>query len=135
VPVNRSLMSTRQNSTSPTYGISPSSIHGTYKLIFNLNYNEANSSKIIPWGNYTVEVLSSYQGNQAINSYIFWARIPGDANGDGRVNIKDMTPIQLNWLKTVPMAPASADLNGDGFINIKDAAFVQVYWLKAEYGF
>ena len=56
---------------------------------------------------------------------------------DGVVNVKDVTPISLNWQKTVPAgtdptsALARADINGDGVVNIKDVTVISQDWLKA----
>jgi peptidoglycan/xylan/chitin deacetylase (PgdA/CDA1 family) len=54
---------------------------------------------------------------------------PGDANGDGLVNIKDATIVSLNWGKTV-IGAAQGDLNGDGTVNIKDATLISLNWSK-----
>lgn len=106
-------------------------VQGNYNLTFKVNYYQALPS-YSPWGNYTVQVSSVYQGNQAINSYTFWVRLPGDINGDGIVNILDLNPIALNWQKTVPPAPAYCDLNHDGIINILDINPVALTWQKTE---
>jgi len=54
--------------------------------------------------------------------------IPGDLNGDGVVNLKDLGMITSNWLKTIP---ANADVNGDGIINLRDLGYVTSNWLKS----
>jgi len=129
VPSSGSAMLNQGNLENPKQIFS--SVNGNYNMAFNLSYSQA-VPKYIPWGNYTVQVSSSYQGYQAANSYTFWVRIWGDINGDTIVNIKDVTPISLNWLKTVPPAPAYADLNGDGVINIKDVTPISITWLCRE---
>lgn len=130
VPSGGGQMSTQENLNTPTERIS-SSINGNYNLTFKINYYQA-LPFYIPWGNYTVEASSSYQGKQAINSHTFWVRIPGDVNGDGVVNVLDINPIARYWQRTVPPAPAYADLNGDGIINLLDLNWVAVTWLKRE---
>lgn len=54
---------------------------------------------------------------------------PGDANGDGLVNIKDATLVSLNWGKT-GATRAQGDVNGDGTVGIKDATLISLNWSK-----
>jgi heme/copper-type cytochrome/quinol oxidase subunit 2 len=56
--------------------------------------------------------------------------IPGDINGDGVVNLRDLTVLALNWLKTVPPAPENADISGVGIINLRDLTVLALNWLK-----
>jgi hypothetical protein len=56
--------------------------------------------------------------------------IPGDINGDGIVNILDVSQILANWQSTVPPAPSAPDLNGDGKINVLDFSIVAANWQK-----
>ena len=55
---------------------------------------------------------------------------------DNIVNVKDTTPISLNWQKIVEPStdPASAlaraDINGDGVVNIKDVTPISLNWQK-----
>jgi hypothetical protein len=106
-------------------------IKGNYNLGFNLSYVQA-LPLYHPWGNYTIQVSSNYQGQQAINSHTFWTRIPGDVNGDGKVDISDLNPVAFWWGKTVPPAPAYADLNGDGKVDISDINPIAFYWGKTQ---
>jgi len=52
------------------------------------------------------------------------------------VNVKDVTPISLNWQKIVPpgtdptSALARADINGDGIVNVKDVTPISLNWQK-----
>jgi hypothetical protein len=114
-------------SPSPT----PFLVHGNYNLTFKINYYQA-VPVYSPWGNYTIQVSSVYQGNQAVNSCTFWARLPGDINGDGVINLLDLNYISFNWQKTVPPAPACADLNGDKIINLLDLNYISLYWQNHE---
>ena len=53
----------------------------------------------------------------------------GDANGDGKVNVKDVTYIQLYFVKLLDenrIDLSVCDVNGDGHINIKDATYIQL---------
>lgn len=59
-------------------------------------------------------------------------RIPGDINGDGKVNNKDVTRLQ-RYLKgeETEVVEAALDVNGDGKVNNKDLTRLQRY-LKGE---
>ena len=63
--------------------------------------------------------------------------ILGDVNGDGKVNIKDVTEIQKYAAKLIDLTDAEklrADVNTDVKINIKDATAIQKYVAKIETG-
>lgn len=57
-------------------------------------------------------------------------KLPGDANLDGNVDIKDAAAIQLSLAKLASefneQQKLNADVNEDGEVNIKDAALVQL---------
>ena len=56
--------------------------------------------------------------------------LPGDANLDGKVDIRDVTAIQRHLSELAPLSPqalALADTNGDGAVNIDDATLIQRY--------
>ena len=56
------------------------------------------------------------------------SHIPGDVNGDGKANVKDLIRLQqhLNgWDVTV--VAGSTDINGDGKVNVKDLIRLQQY--------
>ena len=44
----------------------------------------------------------------------------GDVNGDGRVNVSDVTALVNMILGVVPKDEDSADVNGDGKVNVSD---------------
>ena len=66
-----------------------------------------------------------FDENAAI--YAHW-RLPGDINGDGDVNNKDLTRLQ-RYLKygEVDVVTANLDVNGDGDSNNKDLTRLQRY--------
>lgn len=135
VPDGGSQASSQETPNAQTEQVfSSSTVKGNYNFAFNLSYPQDpySSASHSPWGNYTVEVCSSYQSQQVINSYTFWVKIAGDVNGDGIVNIKDVTIIALYWLQKVPPAPAYADLLGDGIINLKDVVAISLTWLDKQ---
>ena len=56
----------------------------------------------------------------------YGSRMPGDVNGDGAVNMKDVTDLQRSingW--DVAINEKNSDLNGDGEINMKDITALQ----------
>ena len=59
--------------------------------------------------------------------YAHW-RLPGDVNGDGKVNNKDATRLQ-KYLKgdEVEVVEFNLDVNGDGKVNNKDLTRLQRY--------
>jgi peptidoglycan/xylan/chitin deacetylase (PgdA/CDA1 family) len=73
--------------------------------------------------------ITGYMDNLQMFAQTAVATKPGDANGDGVINIKDATLVSLNWGKTGVTA-AQGDLNGDGTVNIKDATLVSLNWGK-----
>ena len=53
--------------------------------------------------------------------------IPGDANGDGRVDAADLNAVGINWQmgdKTL----ADGDFDGDGFVGVADLNILGVNW-------
>ena len=65
--------------------------------------------------------------DEDVTIYAHW-RLPGDINGDGSVNNKDLTRLQ-RWLKyhDVDVVALNLDVNGDGKINNKDLTRLQRY--------
>lgn len=60
--------------------------------------------------------------NTSSKNVFIW--MPGDANGDGRVNIVDASTVGARWNS----ADACADLNNDGKVNILDAGILGLHW-------
>ncbi len=63
--------------------------------------------------------------------------IYGDANGDNRISIGDVTLIQKHMVNLASMtseAQARCDVNGDSKMNIKDATCIQKYLAKFKDG-
>ncbi|MGN0558498.1 MAG: leucine-rich repeat protein [Acutalibacteraceae bacterium] len=57
-------------------------------------------------------------------------KLYGDVNGDGKVNVKDVTEIQRAAASIITLSDlqkAVADVNGDGNVNIKDATDIQKF--------
>ena len=53
----------------------------------------------------------------------------GDANGDGKVDINDLTIVQANYGKTTGMTWQTGDFNGDGKVDINDLTIIQTNYL------
>ena len=51
-----------------------------------------------------------------------WYEIPlkGDVNGDGKINVSDVTALVNMILGTIPKDPDRGDINGDGNVNVSD---------------
>ena len=49
-----------------------------------------------------------------------WAKAPGDINGDGEVNVSDVTALINKILGSSTYSDAVCDINGDGEINVSD---------------
>ena len=55
-------------------------------------------------------------------------RLPGDANGDGIVDLADLTILARNWKK--PGVWETGDFNGDGFVDLADLTILARNWKK-----
>ena len=81
----------------------------------------------VPCGNYTLTAVATIAtGSNTFTDGNITVRLPGDVNGDGRVDIRDIalvarafgsTPTSPNW------NPA-ADISGDGIVNMQDITLV-----------
>jgi hypothetical protein len=69
---------------------------------------------------------SGSTSNSSSNSVAPSSLKRGDLNGDGKINILDLSIILTNFLKTV----GKSDLNGDGKTNILDLSIVLSSWGK-----
>ena len=95
-----------------------------------------NTSLLKPTMNYTITANATSPPGEANPQqnlqYNITAEVkgPGDVNGDGIVNILDISIIAANWLETVPPANPRADVNLDGIVNILDISLVAANWLN-----
>lgn len=75
-------------------------------------------------------ILAYLDNIQLFDSGVTVATVkPGDANGDGLVNIQDATLVSINWDKTAA-SRAMGDVSGDGVVNIQDATLIALNWSK-----
>ena len=69
------------------------------------------------------EALENYQAHSIWGRFThmipFIGAGPGDANGDGMINIADVTSL-IDMLLSGEELPAYYDVNGDGEVNIND---------------
>ena len=64
-------------------------------------------------GKFTVNnITAQYQGGDE--------SMPGDVNGDGKVNVSDVTALVNMILGTIPKDLDRGDINGDGNVNVSD---------------
>ena len=92
-------------------------------------------------GTYTVEVFVQGSDNSTVSktyTYITTNSVvtepstgvvitKGDANGDGSVNVADVTCIQRYSadFKDIVIKLDACDMNNDGVVNVKDATYLQ----------
>ena len=62
------------------------------------------------------------------NSAVYCATMRADVNGDGRVNILDLSNEALYYNKLVPVAPPRYDQNSNGTINILDLSMTALWY-------
>ena len=82
------------------------------------------------------ESVPAYQANTTWNKFYQIQSIgeepsadPGDVNGDGKMNISDVTAL-INLLLSNGELPATADFNNDGIVNIRDVTAIVNYLLS-----
>jgi PKD repeat protein len=93
------------------------------------------TSSMKPTMNYTITASATVlpsETNTQNNQYSIIVRVkgPGDVNGDGLVNLKDLGYITGNWLAKVPPANLLGDINGDGVVNLKDLGYITSNWQR-----
>ena len=94
------------------------------------------ASNDYPIGNYTLTAsvtLASGEANYWVGPFTHGAvkvTIPGDINGDGKVNLVDLSMITGSWLQKVPPAPPNVDIKDVGVIQLPDLTVVTGNWLK-----
>lgn len=54
--------------------------------------------------------------------------IPGDANGDGKVDGSDATILATHWQQSTTEGASVGDFNGDGFVDGSDATILATNW-------
>jgi len=78
--------------------------------------------------------LRFYLENASIYSYRFhadfeWDAMPGDLNGDGRVDSEDLNIVRAFWGQVVePRDLARGDASGDGTVGAADLDVVRAHW-------
>jgi hypothetical protein len=54
--------------------------------------------------------------------------VPGDANGDGKVDLSDLGILATNWGKTDATGPTQGDFNADANVNLSDLGILATNW-------
>jgi len=97
-----------------------------------------NKTAAWPYPVYTIFANASvvpYEVDTSDNSYVYGTvkvQWPGDANGDGHVNVIDQGLLGNAWLSKYgdPKYDPRVDFNGDGKVNILDLGILAANWLK-----
>lgn len=78
--------------------------------------------------------MEVFQGERNVSygstAFYYLANCPGDINGDGYINVADLSLLVASWGRKEGDAgfSADADLSHDGFINVGDLQVLVVYW-------
>ena len=65
--------------------------------------------------------LTNTQAGNTTKVYIDrWSNATGDINGDGEINVSDVTALINKILGSSTYSDAVCDINGDGEINVSD---------------
>jgi len=97
-----------------------------------------NKTAAWPYPTYTISANASvvpYEVDTSDNSHVYGTvkvQWPGDANGDGHVNVIDQGLLGNAWLSKYgdPKYDPRVDFNGDGKVNILDLGILAANWLK-----
>lgn len=84
------------------------------------------------FGLYPNENGHTYIKNQLVNALDIniTKKIPGDVNMDGKINVFDVTEIQMHAAELTELTDEQielADVDGNGIVNIFDATLIQMY--------
>ena len=115
----------------PSVAVTDGSKVLTAGVDYTVNYEsnvEAGTARVIISGK------NNYSGNAESTFVIISRACIGDANNDGKINIRDVTAIQRHVCELELLDDRQltiADTNGDGVVNINDATRLQMY--LAEY--
>ena len=78
------------------------------------------SSHQLLWGYAYLKLSPTEAGNTKEIFIDLWAKATGDINGDGEVNVSDVTALINKILGSSTYSDAVCDINGDGEINVSD---------------
>ena len=100
-----------------TFRVADNAAEGDYKV--GVSYEEGNIADSAEED----VIFAVVQGKVTVRSYL-----PGDINGDGKVNVKDLTRLMkyINH-ENVTVVTAALDVNGDGKVNVKDLTRLMKY--------
>lgn len=117
------------------FQITSSSSTSTYSTENNqtLNGNFTTDFYLAPYfdvGNYTIYVTSTYLHYTATNKTSFTVLVPGDANGDFRVDLGDLSLLGASWYAKPgdPNWNPKCDFDQNGIIDVVDLSILGSYW-------
>jgi hypothetical protein len=93
-------------------------------LMFSLNSSECSYGYYVLWAS----VLLGPGETANYTCRTIKVTVAGDINGDGKVNLLDLTMITGNWQKKVTPALANVDILNVGVINLLDLTVVTGHW-------
>ena len=108
---------------------SPTAQFRAYGKMFSLLLGSLNGVITEPEGGYIkyyegleTSIVADASGNYVRNAWVTvnGENLRGDVNGDGRVNVSDVTALINMILGVIPKDEARADINGDGKVNVSD---------------
>jgi hypothetical protein len=101
----------------------PKTPNGNFYISFHISPYEKS-------GIYQVFATSMYNGYVAVNSQDFRVKVPGDTNGDSRVDLIDLSAIGIAWWSNPSSSNwnAACDFNQDNRIDVSDLAIMGRYW-------
>ncbi len=92
-----------------------------YKKGFNGKVIEPENTQFVYDSGIQSYCVAYANGNIVNNAWVtITGGLKGDVNGDGRVNVSDVTALINMILGVIPKDEARADINGDGKINVSD---------------
>ena len=71
-----------------------------------------------------IVVQGTVNGGYDEHTWLFTPALPGDANGDGKVDINDLSRVLTNYDQSTGMSWSTGDFNGDGKVDINDLSVV-----------
>jgi len=111
--------------SNPGVSIPPTNIIGAYNTTFRLPTDRKS-------GDYLLFANSLYGGEAASRITGFSIKLPGDANGDGFVDVSDFAILAASWFKSLGQTgyDARADFTGNGFVDVSDFSILAGNWFK-----
>ena len=95
---------------------------GTYHIGAFLNASDSMTTAF--YGSFSGSGLPVAITGMTYQSGTITVGMPGDANGDGKVDVNDLTIVLTNFGQSTGMSWATGDFNGDGKVDVNDLTIV-----------